>query len=65
MRLSIIVIFFDMRREASRTLYSLSDIYQRGISASDYEVIAIDNASSRPLTPSEVLGFGSNSLSLP
>ena len=60
MKLSIVVIFFNMRREAARTLYSLSHRYQRGVSVEDYEVIAIDNGSAQPLTPSEVLEFGGN-----
>jgi SAM-dependent methyltransferase/glycosyltransferase involved in cell wall biosynthesis len=48
-RLSIIVIFYNMQREAPRTLYSLSAAYQRDVQASDYEVIAIDNGSKQPL----------------
>ena len=56
--LSVIVIFFNMRREAKRTLYSLTKEYQ-GLSDSDrYEVIAIDNGSSQPLSPNEVGAFG-------
>lgn len=60
MKLSIVVIFFNMRREARRTLYSLSPAYQQGVSEDDYEVIAIDNASSEPLDPDEVSRFGAN-----
>jgi hypothetical protein len=46
-KLSVVVVFFEMRREAVRTLYTLSPSYQRGIAADDYEVIAIDNGSIR------------------
>lgn len=60
MELSIVVIFFNMRREARRTLFSLSAAYQRGVSAQAYEVIAIDNGSSAPLDPAEVAQFGPN-----
>jgi len=60
MRLSIIIIFFNMRREAARTLYSLSHKYQRGVSMDDYEVIAIDNASTQPLSATEITAFGEN-----
>ncbi|MBE9640903.1 glycosyltransferase family 2 protein [Salipiger mangrovisoli] len=60
MRLSIIVIFHDMRREAARTLHSLSTAYQRGVSEADYEVIAVDNASAEPLPESLVTGAGPN-----
>ena len=43
--LSIVVVFYDMRREAERTLRSLSRSYQEGIDDLRYEVIAIDNGS--------------------
>lgn len=58
--LSIVVIFHNMRREARRTLLSLSTAHQRGVKASDYEVIAIDNGSSQPLDPEEVTATGPN-----
>lgn len=60
MRLSIIVIFHDMQREAARTLYSLSTAHQRGVSAQDYEIIAVDNGSAQPLGADFVEGFGPN-----
>ena len=60
MRLSVIVIFYNMRREAEHTLYSLTRDYQRGIDQLDYEVIAIDNGSSQPLDPETVTKFGNN-----
>ncbi len=58
MRLSIIVIFHDMQREAARTLYSLSPAHQRDIDPESYEVIAVDNSSDVPLTREFVEGFG-------
>ena len=42
--LSVIVILHEMRREAKRTLFSLSPRYQRCIDF-DYEVLVIDHAS--------------------
>jgi hypothetical protein len=48
--LSIVVIFHNMVREANRTLYSLSRAYQRGIQGLAYEVVAIDSASTQPLS---------------
>jgi hypothetical protein len=56
--LSVIVIFYNMRREAARTLLSLSTQYQQNLTADDYEVIAIDNGSTEPLDPKllKVLG---------
>ncbi|MDQ1382215.1 MAG: hypothetical protein QOJ71_2934 [Actinomycetota bacterium] len=50
--LSVIVVFYNMRREAARTLHSLSRSYQRDIADLDYEVIAIENGSA----PEQVLG---------
>jgi glycosyltransferase involved in cell wall biosynthesis len=59
-RLSVVVNFHDMRREAVRTLHTLSTHYQRGVDPGDYEVIAVDNGSSRPLDPRDVESHGSN-----
>lgn len=47
--LSVVVIFHNMRREAARTLYSLSKKYQKNANGFTYEVIAIDNGSTEPL----------------
>lgn len=52
--LSIIVVCYNMRREAARTLYTLSHHYQQAISVNDYQVIVIDNGSSAPLEASDV-----------
>ncbi len=57
-RLSVVVIFHNMRREAARTLYSLSTKYQHGITDDDYEVIAVDSNSSEPLDAGMVSSFG-------
>ena len=43
--LSVVVVFHNMRREAERTLHTLSRRYQRGIDDLRYEVIAVDNGS--------------------
>jgi len=48
-KLSLVVIVYNMAREAPRTLYSLSCDYQRGIDADDYEIIVVDNGSDQPL----------------
>jgi hypothetical protein len=58
---SVIAVFFEMRREAARTLHTLSRAYQCGIDGIDYEVIAIDNGSrTQPLSASAVSSFGGN-----
>lgn len=59
-RLSVIVNFYNMQREAERTLYSLSAAYQQAIEADDYEVLVIDNGSTQPLNASRVQAFGKN-----
>lgn len=58
--LTIVVVFYNMRREAERTLHTLSPSFQRGVTAADYRVIAVDNASTEPLDPAWVEGFGPN-----
>lgn len=57
-RLSVVVVFHNMRREAERTLYSLTSHYQEGVSASSYEVIAIDSNSKEPLDEAMVRAHG-------
>lgn len=47
-KISIIVVAYNMARELPRTLQSLSTSMQRGLSESDYEVIVVDNGSTRP-----------------
>jgi cephalosporin hydroxylase len=44
-RLSVVVVFYNMRREAERTLRSLTRDYQQGIGDLPYEVIAVENGS--------------------
>ncbi|MFM8333643.1 MAG: glycosyltransferase family 2 protein [Candidatus Methylumidiphilus sp.] len=48
-RLSLIVISYNMSRELPRTIKSLSPAIQRGIDKDDYEIIVVDNGSKRPL----------------
>jgi cephalosporin hydroxylase len=43
--LTVLVVFYNMRREAKRTLQSLSRAYQRDLDKIGYEVIAIENGS--------------------
>lgn len=56
--LSIIMICHNMRREAPRTLLSMSRAYQKGIEDLDYEVLVIDNGSTEPLSDAEVRSYG-------
>jgi hypothetical protein len=59
-RLTVIVNFHEMAREAPRTLFTLSPEYQQGVKPEDYEVLAVDNGSYEPLEPEEVRAFGPN-----
>jgi cephalosporin hydroxylase len=55
---SIIVNFYNMPREAARTLTSLSRLYQRDIGALRYEVLCVDNYSNPPIEAGWVDSFG-------
>jgi cephalosporin hydroxylase len=58
--LSVVVVAYNMRREASRTLLSLSRAYQRGIDDLEYEVLVVENGSAPEHTLGEdfVRSFG-------
>ncbi len=43
--LTVVVVFYNMRREAARTLQSLSRSYQESVDDIDYEVIVVENGS--------------------
>lgn len=58
--LSIIVIFYNMKREAPRTLYTLSSKYQQDVDCNQYEIFAIDNGSDEALSEEMVQSFGPN-----
>jgi len=48
LKISIIVIAYNMARELPRTLKTLSASYQKGIRAETYEIIVVDNGSTIP-----------------
>ena len=58
--LSVVVVVFNMAREAPRTLLSLSPAYQRDIAAGDYEIIVVDNGSEPPFDPAVLAPLGEN-----
>jgi glycosyltransferase involved in cell wall biosynthesis len=58
--ISVIVVMFNMVREAKRTLLSLSVPFQQGVSNNEYEVIVVDNGSTEPLSEELVRSFGEN-----
>lgn len=57
---SVVVVVYNMAREAPRTLYSLSAAYQRDIEPDNYEVIVVDNGSNPPLDSTAVEGLAGN-----
>jgi Glycosyl transferase family 2 len=57
---SVVVVVYNMAREAPRTLYSLSAAYQRHIDPDDYEVIVVDNGSNPPFDPTIIDGLAGN-----
>ena len=56
--LSVVVVAYDMARELPRTLRSLSPGYQRGVEASSYEVIVVDNGSPQPVAETVAVSSG-------
>jgi glycosyltransferase involved in cell wall biosynthesis len=59
-QVSVIVVVYNIPREAPRTLYSLSAEYQRDIAADDYEVIVVDNGSNPPFDAGILEGLAGN-----
>lgn len=59
-KLTIVVVFHNMQREAARTLKALSAEMQLGVAPSDYEVIAVDSNSSQPLDQEWVCAIQEN-----
>jgi hypothetical protein len=55
---TIITVFFNMRREAPRTLYSMSREYQRIPADLRYRVVGIDHGSTSAIQPPATLGTG-------
>ncbi|MEM9255485.1 MAG: glycosyltransferase [Pseudomonadota bacterium] len=49
MKLSVILVSYDMAREIPRTLEGLARVYQEGAETLEYEVLLIDNGSPTPL----------------
>jgi cephalosporin hydroxylase len=58
--LSVIVVVHNMRREAARSLHSLSPGYQRGLEGRRYEVLVVENGSDtdQRIGPELVEGLG-------
>jgi hypothetical protein len=58
--LSIVVIVYDMPRQALNTIRSLSPDYQRGVRSEEYEVVVVENRSGNCIPPDAVADFPAN-----
>ena len=59
-KLSIVVVAYNMPREIPRTIRSLSPAMQAGVARGDYEIVLLDNGSTRRFDPAACLGFGAD-----
>ena len=59
-RVSVVVMVYKMPEQARKTLYSLSAAYQKDVTENDYEVIVMENPSSRMLGKQDAEKWGSN-----
>jgi len=59
-RLSVVVVVYDMPYAAPRSLFALSDAYQRDLAADEYEVIVVDNGSRQPLSAETIRALPDN-----
>ena len=58
--LSVVVVAYNMARELPRTIRSLSPDMQRGVRREDYEIIVVDNGSTRPFPKEECTRWGAD-----
>src|SRR5262249_2751390 len=56
--ISVVMVVYRMRREAPRTLHSLSTRCQKGVRNDQYEVIVVENPSDETLSAQDVESFG-------
>ena len=59
-RLAILIVVYNMRREAPRTVFSALPPYQKDVSADDYEVLILENGSTAPLPESYIAALPRN-----
>ncbi|MBN2340504.1 MAG: class I SAM-dependent methyltransferase [Deltaproteobacteria bacterium] len=60
LKLSVVVVSFNMNRELPRTIRTLAESYQKGINAFEYEIIIVDNGSKKRPTAEFYRRFASN-----
>lgn len=59
-KLSVIIVIYEMDRAAPRSILSLLPPYQQGLSAEDYEVLVVDNGSASPIPAEQIESMGAN-----
>lgn len=60
LKLSVVVISYNMKRELPRTIRSLSAAMQRDIGAEEYEIVIVDNGSTEPFEHDRCRQLGGN-----
>lgn len=60
MRLSVILVVYNMQRAAPRSVLALTSAYQHNIDSGDYEIIVVENGSSEPLDRAATEALGGN-----
>lgn len=60
LKLSVILVVYNMQREAPRSLQSLITPYQRLVSDKEYEIIVVENGSTQPLDAAAVQAMAPN-----
>ncbi len=58
--LSVVLVVYNMRRAAPRSIRSLLAPYQQGIDSDSYEIIVVENGSSEPLDQASIEGLAPN-----
>ena len=59
-KLSVVVIVYNMQRAAPRSLQALCSAYQQGVDPREYEIIVVENGSPQPLDAAQVEALGDN-----
>ena len=59
-KISLVICAFNMPRELPRTIRSLSPGMQQGVAADDYEIIVVDNGSTKPFDEAECRQWGAD-----
>lgn len=59
-RMSVVVVAYNMARELPRTIETLAASMQLGMSEDDYEIVVVDNGSTRPFDRGQIESIAGN-----